>query len=65
MKKFLVSAVGKEFLAAKVIEAATEDEAEQQYWNMWEAGLVEVASYETQNVEVRETMDGKGESDEV
>jgi hypothetical protein len=45
-KKFRVTAKGTEYLAERIIEAATADEAEEKYRDLWENGCISACDYE-------------------
>jgi hypothetical protein len=45
-KQFRVTAKGTEYLAERIIEAATADEAEEKYRDMWENGCISACDYE-------------------
>jgi hypothetical protein len=61
-KQFAVSAMGTEVLAEMVIEATTEEEAREKYFDLWCAGQVVARDYELEDYEVRE-VPAEGEGD--
>ena len=54
MRKYMVSCVEKLYYASKEIEANSKEQAEQKYFELWDAGMVEVNDSEVVQVNVEQ-----------
>ncbi len=63
MKKFMVSAMGREFLASKEIEAETVQAAKEAYFTLWRAGQIKLCGYDMIDYGVIELRGKDGEDD--